>query len=344
MAPLAPESSGEAPGSSVVLPPGVDLGGYRTEGDAVNVEPIPVIDVGPHLAGDEGALASTAAEVRTALEHIGFFSIVGHGIDWTVVEAIYAEAVRYHALDDEAKLTQAMTASSMGYIPLGGAKRGDRPPALNAAFFLGRPGSKRNRFPDEAAIPGFRATIEAYYRRMEQLCRNLLPLYAVAADMAPDHFDRFFDPALATLRMSHYPPIAADDDQWGIDPHADAGFMTLLPTNPVAGLQIRPDGADWFAVAQEPYSFVVNAGDTLKRWSNDRFRSTTHRAINTSDGDRYAIPFFYDPRVDTVVECLAGCADEDNPPRYPPLLYRDHLRTFMGDGYPQLSLGADTGA
>lgn len=310
----------------------------------MEVQSIPVIDLSDHLAGRPGATEAAAREVGDALCNVGFFSIVGHGVPWDQVESIYAEAERYHALDDEVKLAHPMTADLMGYVPLGGAKRGDRPHALNAAFFMGRPGSKRNRFPAEELLPGFRRAVCAYYSTMDTLGQRLLPLYALAADMPADAFAPYFDPALATLRMSHYPPLEPVDDQWGIDPHSDAGFMTLLPTNPVAGLQIRPDGADWFEVAQEPESFVVNAGDTLRRWSNDRFRSTTHRAINRSGGDRYAIPFFFDPRVDTVVECLAGCADADNPPRYEPIVYRDYLRDFMTSGYAQLALGAPPAA
>ncbi|MCC6437878.1 MAG: isopenicillin N synthase family oxygenase [Acidimicrobiales bacterium] len=300
---------------------------------------VPVIDLSGYLARSPGAEAIAVAEVRDALERVGFFSIVGHGVDWAEVEAIYGLAARYHRLPEEAKLAHAMSATSMGYVALGGARRPGRPHALNAAFFMGRPGSKRNRFPDEAHLPGFEAQVSAYYRRLEGLCTQLLPLYAQAADMPADHFDRFFDPALATLRLTHYPPLDAEEDQWGIDPHSDAGFMTLLPSNPVAGLQIRPEGADWFPVDQEPRSFVVNAGDTLRRWSNDRFRSTMHRAVNAAGIDRYAIPFFFDPRVDTVIECLAGCGEAGRAPRHEPIVYRDYLRAFMGEGYSQLALG-----
>ncbi len=299
---------------------------------------IPVIDLAPYLAGAPGAMQEAARAVGEALVHVGFFSIVGHGIEWSQVEDIYAQAARYHALDDALKLAHPMTASTMGYVPLGGAQRPGRPPALNAAFFMGRPGSKRNHFPDEAALPGFRDAAGRYYEQMDGLCHRLLPLYALAAGMPADHFDPFFDPALATLRLTHYPAVAADADQWGIDPHSDAGFMTLLPTNPVAGLQIRLDGG-WIDVAQEPRSFVVNAGDTLRRWSNDRFRSTMHRAVNVTAGDRYAMPFFFDPRVDTVISCLPGCTDAEHPPLHEPLVYRDYLTRFMGEGYAQLALG-----
>ena len=251
------------------------------------------------------------------------------------VRGAYDWALRYHALPDAAKAGHAMSGERMGYIGLGGAQKGGRPASLNAAFFMGRPGSARNQFPDEHALPGFRAAIEAYYRTMEQLGHRLLPLYALAAGMTQDHFAQFFDPSLATLRMTNYPPLPAETGQWGIDPHSDAGFMTLLPTNDVPGLMIQPAGGEWFQVAQEPESFVVNAGDTLRAWSNNRVRSTTHRALNSTTGDRYAIPFFFDPRPDTIIEALAGCVDRDHPAALEPYRYGDYLREFMRAGYAQ---------
>jgi isopenicillin N synthase-like dioxygenase len=109
--------------------------------------------------------------------------------------------------------------------------------------------------------------------------------------------------------------------------------MTLLPSNPVSGLMIRRGDGTWFEVDQEPRSFIVNSGDMLRRWSNDTFLSTVHRVRNTSKTDRYAIPFFFDPRVDTVIECLPSCLDPGGEPRYEPVVYRDYLRAFMGRSY-----------
>jgi isopenicillin N synthase-like dioxygenase len=71
----------------------------------------------------------------------------------------------------------------------------------------------------------------------------------------------------------------------------------------------------------------------LRRWTNDRFLSTVHRVRNASGTDRYAIPFVYDPRVDTVIECLPGCRAAGEEPRHDPIVYRDYLRSFMGRSY-----------
>jgi isopenicillin N synthase-like dioxygenase len=301
---------------------------------------LPVLDLEAYRAGEPGACDEVAAELRAALEEVGFFSIVGHGVDWALVEDIYGQAARYHDLSDQAKRAQAMTPRRMGYNSLGGESIEGRAPSLNAALFLARPGSARNQWPDEAVLPGFRASCSAYYEAMDRFCHAwLLPLFARALDLAPGYFQPFFDPSLATLRLSHYPAVPAAEDQWGIDPHTDAGFMTLLPANPVDGLEIRPASGDWWEVRQEPRSFVVNSGDMLRRWSNDRLRSTLHRALNRSGQDRYAIPFFYDPRVDTVIECLPTCTAGADPARHPPIVYRDYLTRFMGNSYTALRSG-----
>jgi len=293
---------------------------------------LPVIDIAGHRAGDPAATQRAADQVRVALEEVGFLSVIGHGIPWTQVDEIYEWATRYHALPLAAKTSHGMGPSTMGYIAMGGAQTLERP-ALNAAFFMGRPGSKRNQFPDPDELPGFEEAVTRYYRAMDELGHHLLPLYATAAGMPAAHFDQFFDPSLATLRMTNYPPIEAAENQWGIDPHSDAGFMTLLPTNPVAGLEIRDTAGQWRPVNQEPESYVVNAGDMLRRWTNDRFLSTHHRARNDAPVDRYAIPFFFDPRVDTVIDVLPSCVDDDHPKLHEPLVYRDYLTAFMQRGY-----------
>src|SRR5438067_12879398 len=109
---------------------------------------------------------------------------------------------------------------------------------------------------------------------------------------------------------------AAEDNQFGIAPHADAGFMTLLPQSAVPGLEIRTRAGDWLAAPSLPGSYLINTGDTLNRWTNGRFLSTPHRASNRSGRERYAMPFFYDPNTDTMIECAPTCQGTDHLPKY----------------------------
>jgi isopenicillin N synthase-like dioxygenase len=312
---------------------------------------IPVIDLAPHLAGAPGALDRAAAELRDALERVGFFFIVGHGVPAELVQAVYAQARRFHALPLADKLAMPMTRDNTGYKPLGSmtsrasAIDAAKKPNQVAALFMKRdlppdhPDVVRgvrfrglNRWPDLATLPGFRETCVTYQRTMEGLGQRLLPLFARALDLPGDFFAEPFRDADITLRLSHYPPAEYEEGQFGLAPHTDSSFMTFLPDNDVPGLEIRPQGADWMPATGVAGSFLVNSGDTLKRWSNDRFLSTEHRA-RTRGADRYAVPFFMSPRVDYVMECLPTCHGPGNPARHAPITYGDYIAWFTGQNY-----------
>jgi isopenicillin N synthase-like dioxygenase len=124
-----------------------------------------------------------------------------------------------------------------------------------------------------------------------------------------------------------------EDHQWGLAPHTDSTFMTLLPANDVPGLWIRPEGYDWIEPPALPESFLVNSGDILRRWTNDRFLSTAHRVMNASGTDRYAMPFFFGTRDDALIEALPTCVGPDNPPRHEPITSGDYQRWFLNRNY-----------
>jgi len=315
---------------------------------------VPILDLTAYFAGDRAALPGLGAALRDALERVGFFCVTGHGIADDLIARVYAEAARFHALPLDDKLALPMSPSNTGYVPLGGGisrasevETATRP-NQNAAFFM-----KRERTPDDpdvvagtahrglnqwpADLPGYRETLLEYFAAMEAMAGRLLPIYAVALALPEDFFDGYFDPAQITLRLSHYPPGLVADEQYGLAPHTDSGFMTLLPPNPVPGLWIRPDGGDWLEVPHVEGAFIVNSGNTLRRWSNDRFLSTPHRVVNAGDGDRYAIPLFFDPNTRRELACLPSCCSPDDPPKYEPFTYGDYLTWFMNRNYREAS-------
>ena len=315
----------------------------------VEVE-IPVIDLGPYLASESGAATHAAEKLRHALEAVGFYFVVNHPVPATLIARIFAEAHRFHALPLDNKLALRLNRHNIGYLPVAAsvsrasAIDAVKKPNLVEALFL-----KRDRPPDHpdvvadvlfrgvnqwpANLPGFRETCLEYFDAMEAFCHRLLPLYARALDLPPDFFAEPFHEAQITLRLSHYPPVARDADQYGISGHTDSGFMTLLPNNDVEGLEIRPAGHDWTPAPSIPGSFVVNSGDILKRWTNDRFLSTEHRVRNPETRDRYAVPYFFDPETHWPIECLPSCRSATNPPRYEPTTYERYLAWFTDGNY-----------
>lgn len=309
---------------------------------------IPILDVAPYLAGEPGAAARLAAQLRWALEHVGFYYLRGHGIDPALIDATFAAAAALHAQPMDRKLALEVDEHNIGYLPMSSGYGRGRPPSRNEAFFLRRERGPddphvlanrrfhaRNRWPE---LPGFRDTTLAYMAALEALCRRLVRLYAVALDMPEDCFDRAYRTPHMILRLSHYPPLdpAADRD-FSLTPHTDSGFMTLLAPNPVPGLSIQlPDGR-WIDAPTVPDAFVVNGGDILHRWSNERFLSTPHRVLNLTDRDRYAIPFFCDPDHDTAIECLPSCRSAENPAKYPPIQMGDYAAWFARRLYAHMA-------
>ena len=265
--------------------------------------------------------------------------MTNHGVPPALIERTFAEARRFHDQPLDRKMALRMNEHNNGYMAQGryavwtsDVNANDKPD-LNEAFFTkreraasdpllasGRRFVGPNRWPDD--LPGFRENVLAYTDAMDELSRRVLPVCAVALDLVPDAFDAAFAESQFSFRLSHYPPVAAAPNQFGIAPHTDANFLTFLAQTDVPGLQVRMPSGEWLDVPYVPGSYAVNSGDMMLRWTNGRFKSTPHRAIPPVGRHRYAIPFFLGPHIDTVIECLPTCQGPDHPATLSP----DHVR------------------
>jgi isopenicillin N synthase-like dioxygenase len=317
-------------------------------------EDFPVIDLGAYVRGEAGALAEVGARLRDALENIGFLIVVGHGVRAELTDGIVEQTTRFHALPISEKLKLAtgrgQGSGFTGYLPSGAYSvktsevNDNDQPDLNEAFFM-----DRERAPDDPEVlagklfrepnkwpqhlPGFRDFLLRYWDAMEGFSQKLLPVFATALDLPPDYFDEAFRDAQCVLRLSHFAPTRYRDNQFGLAPHTDANFFTVLPQANVEGLYIRPQGRRWIRAPRIPGSFVINAGDMLKRWTNDRFLSTQHLAINLTERHRYSTPFFYTPHIDWPIVCLPTCCGRGNPPRYKPITYGEYRAWWLNTNY-----------
>jgi isopenicillin N synthase-like dioxygenase len=175
----------------------------------------------------------------------------------------------------------------------------------------------------------------AYFKTLEAVGERMLPVLARSLDLPPDWFAPFFaGEAHINLRFLHYPPQETDDDeQFGQGPHTDNSFITMLAREDVPGLAVRLPSGEWLAPPVIEDTFLVNLGNVMKRWSNDRYLSTPHGVLNDSGTDRYSIAFFYSPTPSAVIECLPTCTGPGNPPRYEPAVYGDLVRQFYSANY-----------
>ena len=300
---------------------------------------IPIIDL---------ADRAVAPKLRAALEDVGFLVLVNHGVPQRLIDQTFAEAKRFHAQPADVKMALRMNEHNNGYMSMGRyavwtseVNTNDKPD-LNEAFFV-----RRERKPDDPLVlanrrfagpnvwpehlPGFRDSVLAYTDAMDALSNRMLPVCAEALDLPRNFFDAAFADSQFTFRLSHYPPVAALPNQFGLAPHTDANFITFLAQSDVPGLQVRTPAGDWLDVPYVPGSFAVNSGDMMTRWTNGRFKSTPHRAVPPVGRERYAIPFFLGPNLDTVIECLPTCVGAGA--KFPPITYESYLSWWYDQNY-----------
>lgn len=315
---------------------------------------LPVIDVTALLSGQDGeVLDGVAAAVRAACLGTGFFYIRGHGVPDEVMAGLFEANRRFHALPEAEKLKIKLNRWHRGYEPFATAKMKASArfaPAKTAnqaeSFFLRHEvssddagyGEKSlmgpNQWPDD---PVFRIAVDAANTALRELGSALLPVFSVAVGEQPEFFGQIFGQPSTALRVIHYPPSPEDipEGQYGIHPHTDYGFLTILAQDDIGGLEVRHVDGSWIEAPHIPGTFLVNAGDILARWTNDVFNSTPHRVINKSPSvGRYSTGMFFDPNIETVIRCLDRFVDEARPAKYEPVRYGDYFQGRLDSNYP----------
>jgi len=304
---------------------------------------IPVIDLNEYFSsGADSALEAVAAQLRTACEETGFLAITGHHIPTNELAETFEAIRRFHAMPIEQKKRILMDRADwpvggMGYLPLKNRKLPARETGnVNEAFIIkcdDQLGMDDNQWPEPTELPEFREKIERYARQMEELGKRMLPVYARALDMPKDYFQEAFVDPLYRLRMTHYPPVKLDkENAFGIAPHVDTSFFTILAQDQ-PGLTIFSERRKvWVKAPVIKDSFIVNTGELLKQWTNDRFLSTRHFANNnTGSESRYSIPFFFNANPQYVMSCVPSCFSDSNPPKYPPISYAQSQGVVQGE-------------
>lgn len=313
---------------------------------------IPIIDFGPHFAGKAGAMDVLVRQIRQACEDVGFFYIAGHGVPQDTVDRAFAASRRFHALPLAEKLKLQLNACNIGYLPMNASVQGASTvhkatrPNQNESFFISHDRGPdhpdvladlqlrgRNQWPE--SLPDIRADMNGYFRTLTALGERMLPVFATSLGLPSDWFaPHFADEAHINLRFLHYPPQETDEDNvFGQAPHTDNSFLTILAREDVPGLAVRLTSGEWFAPPVIEGTFLVNLGNMMRRWSNDRYLSTPHGVLNDSGTDRYSIAFFYSPNVAKTIDVLPTCRGPDDPPKYPPAVYRDLVLEFYRKNY-----------
>jgi isopenicillin N synthase-like dioxygenase len=312
---------------------------------------VPVIDIGAYTRpGNPVARAEVARRMDEACSTVGFVQITGHGIADDVVAGLARAIDGFFALTAEQKMAyRGPAVANRGYSPprsealslSAGAAPAARMNDFFEAFNVGSPASDHpgvdlsaehyaeNLWPGEVA--GFRSDVGRYYAEAGRVARTLTSIFADALGMPAGFFTGYTDHSIDVLRMNNYAldpgEVTLDGELTGMGQHTDFGIVTVLWADDVPGLQVLGSDHLWHDISPAPGALLVNLGDLMARWTNDRWMSTLHRVKPpVVDGRvlrRRSAAFFHDGNSDAVISTVSSCAAEG--PGYAPITVAEHI-------------------
>lgn len=306
---------------------------------------IPVIDLGPLRSGTNPQ--SVARALHRASCEVGFIYVSNHGIPNALIQQTRQIGLDFFRQDLALKQKVRINQNHRGYLGPGAAvMQDDVLPDLKESFVWGHellPEEQgldpaplfrgHNQWPDSPAT--LKSLAQRYFEAAHEVAETLLCAFAMGLDLSPDFFLRSSERPISRASLTYYPPQPAEAPcrQFGVGPHTDFGVLTVLCQDHVGGLQVQGVNSDeWIDAPPIEGTLVVNVGDLLARWSNDRYRSTPHRVINHKQQERLSLVLAYDPNHETWVD-PAETQDPNHAAKYEPIRCGDYLDWRMNKAF-----------
>jgi isopenicillin N synthase-like dioxygenase len=318
----------------------------------MSVAMFPVFDLGAFEKGDARKRADLGRQVDEICRTTGFLAVANHGVPQEVIDGVWRKARAFFDLPIEEKEQAKAPYKGYPYGYLGPelealakSRNVETPPDLKESF-NGGPAAVPPGLTDADALafcyaptiwpekpPGFVDAWRTYYASMEDLAARIMKVFAAALTLPEDYFARFIDAPVSALRALNYPEqhVPPKPGQLRAGAHTDYGSLTiLLPQEGSKGLEIAARDGSWIAVPPIPGAFVINLGDLMQRWTNDRWVSTLHRVVNPSRQEggmarRQSLAFFHQPNWSAEISCLDACLPPGQKPKYDSVLSGPYL-------------------
>jgi isopenicillin N synthase-like dioxygenase len=318
---------------------------------------VPTVDISAFVSGGSDLARS---EVATALDRacreVGFVQILGHGISQATIDGLTEAIDRFFELDlDEKKRYQTPPGINRGYSPpksetLSLSLGVEAASKMNDFFESFNVGLTRADYPGEElleveyqdnvwpdGLPGFQAQVLDYFAEARRVATVLTSIFPCSLGLADDYFAQATSLATGTMRINNYalPPgsIDLDGELRGMGEHTDFGIVTVLWADQVRGLQVLGKDNGWHDVSPADNALLVNLGDVMARWTNDKWMSTLHRVkppiIDGMIERRRSVAYFHGETPETIIAPIPELLESGETPRYGPVSAFEHSRAKL---------------
>ena len=301
---------------------------------------IPSVDLNNFLSDDKLLRNNFVKKLGKAYNEIGFVALKGHFLNELDIRKIYKSIKAFFNLPQDIKNKYELEGFSgqRGYTSFGkehakGKEHGDLKEFWHFGQYLhdyeySQFGYPKNIYVEE--IPEFNEIGKTVYKALEKTAIFVLRAISLYLDLDEYHFDKHVIKGNSILRPIHYPPIITKPK--GAEraaAHGDINLITLLIGAHGKGLQVLTNEGEWIDAIAEKDEIIINVGDMLSRYTNNKLKSTIHKVVNPPKDQwkksRYSIPFFLHPIGNMKLNVLDSCIDKDNPKKYEDISAHDFL-------------------
>lgn len=301
---------------------------------------IPSVNLSDFISDDLSLKQDFVNKLGKAYQEIGFVALKGHFLKDSDIKNIYKYIKKFFDLPKNIKCKYELKgfAGQRGYTSFGkehakGKKLGDLKEFWHFGQYLDESEYLKFGYPKNLTVnelPEFNKIGKKVYKSLEKTSIYVLRAISLFLGLKEDHFDKFVEKGNSILRPIHYPPIKTKPS--GAEraaAHGDINLITLLMGAHGKGLQVLTNEGKWIDAIAEKDEIIINVGDMLSRYTNNKLKSTIHKVINPPKHlwkkSRYSIPFFLHPVGTMKLDVLESCINNENPKKFDDITAHDFL-------------------
>ncbi|XP_047182957.1 gibberellin 20-oxidase-like protein, partial [Vigna umbellata] len=283
---------------------------------------LPILDISQPLQ------PSSLTSLSKACKDWGFFHIINHGISKDLCSQIHYLSKYLFSLPSEAKLKLGPFSSIKSYTPHFIASPFFESLRINGPnFYVSAKSSEEILF--EKQNSRFSETLQEYCSKMADLSEKILKVVLMSLEYGFDSlfYDAEFNKCHGYLRINNYSaPESLEDEVEGLGMHTDMSCITILYQDEIGGLQVKSHEGKWIDISPSEGTLVVNIGDMMQAWSNDKLRSSEHRVVLKQPLNRFSLAFFWCFEDEKVVMAPDEVVGEGNKRMYNPFQCLEYLK------------------